>query len=337
MITLTPGSWAVRLVFLAAGAALGSGCGPVGQLTMGQGDYTPDVLMLAVVSTLRDTETDAWLGQLPSREQIVAKARKHAAGGSGATMRATGHVIAGGGESAYKRHKKKVGRHLRICKKFLQEQGIGREVDVLVRGLIMGRPWKLDWAPAYRFKETPEIELVAGETHVFLTVSRDQYEDQWRLLGCVPLGFVQVEEQGLSIGLCFTPPGYNSRRSRPSDSYTLGKFGELDVPSRPGFVMEFRYRADGTVPDPRRLVVLHRGYIGLLGNSFFISTNQVLDEGQPVTFAPDSDVFQSIKSDMAVTLETFERLRKQGVADYRLRELELHNNLRLIGISLRSY
>jgi hypothetical protein len=324
--------------FMAVGLAASAGCEPSkGKITMARGELAPDSTMEAVAAFLRDPDSRVWLDQLPTVDEIVEAARRRSALGSGATMNAMAPILADGGKSAREQHEGRVRGQLAACRGFLNRHEVPPGTGLLATGLLWGHPWRSDKAPKGHYENQPELEIIAGQKHLFFLVKRGAYDGKWRLLGAFPLGSVDIGEEEATIQLCFSPPGYEKPESRPTSTHGRSVFSELSVPDRPGFVMEFRYGVAGEIPSAGRLLHMHRDGIGFLEDSFLGFTNQALDESKTVSFAEPSPVFKHFRDRLSASEGTLESLRLKGTPEYQLRELRLQGNLVLRSVALCPY
>lgn len=338
-------AWLVCSVLCCAGcreAQQGKGRGdPVkaegAEVATEEDDAIADAMMRAVSAFMQGHNPRAWLDHLPTRAEIVAQAAHHMAVGSGATIMAARKVVADGGASEWRILKKRLEASLLLCKDFLEREGVAVKSGIPVRVLVWGHPWKSVRAPKGPHGDTPELEIVSGNRHAFLLVRRARFGETWRLLRVSPLGTVESKGQDVSVKLCFTPPSYDSPKARPTSTHHRGMFAELDIPSRPGFLVQLKYKASGCIPTSGRLIHMHRQNIGSLDDSFLLFTNETLDSRRLITLPSDNEAFVHLQESLTVPDETLQSVAQQGTPGYRLRELRLRNNLKLRSVTLSTY
>ncbi|MCX7803686.1 MAG: hypothetical protein N3A38_00715 [Planctomycetota bacterium] len=315
-----------------------AGCGPErGRIVMDAGDAAPDAMALDVIGYLVGRDTESWTSHLPAEADIEAAARGLERGTPmpGWPEGLVTGQEAGARVAAAAAIRGRAVESLARSREFLAGCGISGRKDMSCRVLMWGRPWKSVEAPGAR-EYLPDIEIESPGRRAYFSMSRARAGTRWTLLGVEPAGYFEFWGGLASLHVCFAPFRRDPRGLPEASRRTAP--GETVAPLRPPeFRMEFRYDVRGPIPDPARLLDMHRAWIVETNHILRPFAGRVAAGGEPVRFAGKDAVFAHFAAAIRSAPEAIRAARDGGAPETAIREMECRNNMSLLWMVLRRY
>ncbi len=306
-----------------------AGCGPErGRIVMDSGEGAPDSMVLDVVGFLLDKDMESWKSHLPSDADLAAATKGLA---KGVQMPGWSEASALGQNAGAIRNR--AAESLARSREFLALCGISARKDISCRALIWGRPWKSAEASGAG-EYAPDIEIEAPGRRAYFSVARVRAGSRWVLLGVEPAGYFEHWGGLASVRVCFAP-FRRDPRGLP-ESPRRGPGGEIAGALRPPeFEMEFRYDVRGPIPDPARLLDMHRAWIVEMNHIIRPFADRAASGGGPIRFGGRDEVFAHFSAAIHSAPEAIRAAREGGASETSVREMEFRNNMSLLWIVLR--